>query len=173
MNTMKDLTSRRVMLKSGLMIAGGVILGHQAQATDHNKHEQQDRPAPLPPDLVKEFVTVGHGNLKRTTELLDQQPTLLNATWDWGGGDFESAIEGAGHVGNKEVAEFLLSRGARMNVFCAAMLGRLEIVKSILTAYPNLKTSKGPHGLMLLHHAQKGGDAAKPVLEYLTSIGAS
>jgi hypothetical protein len=60
-----------------------------------------------------------------------------------------------------------------MNVFCAAMLGRLDIVQSTLTAFPNLKTSKGPHGLMLLHHAQKGGEASKPVLEYLTSIGAS
>ena len=156
------------MLKSSLALAGGILLGNRVQAAD-----QQDRPAPLSPELVKEFVIAGHGNLKKTTEMLDQQPGLLNATWDWGGGDFESAIEGAGHVGNREVAEFLLSRGARMNVFCAAMLGRLGIVQGILTAFPNLKSSKGPHGLMLLHHAQKGGDAAKPVLEYLTSIGAS
>jgi hypothetical protein len=45
-------------------------------------------------------------------------------------------------------------------------------VKAILTAYPDLKTSKGPHGLQLLHHATKGGPDAAPVLEYLKSIGA-
>lgn len=101
------------------------------------------------------------------------QPNLLNATWDWGNGDFETAIEGAAHVGNKQIAEFLISKGARINIFCAAMLGKLDIVKSTLTTFPNLKTSKGPHGLMLLHHAEKGGESAKAVLEYLKSIGAS
>ena len=52
------------------------------------------------------------------------------------------------------------------------MLGRLDVVKAILSAYPELKTSKGPHGLQLLHHATKGGAEAAPVLEYLKSIGA-
>ena len=169
---MKPLTSRRIILKSGLALAGGLLIGNQSIAHGVN-HDTQDKPAPLPPDLVKDFVSAGHGNLKKVMEMLEQQPALLNATWDWGGGDFETGIEGAGHMGNRELAEFFLSKGARMNIFCAAMLGKLDIVQSTLTAYPALKTSKGPHGLMLLHHAQKGGDAAKPVLEYLQSIGVS
>jgi hypothetical protein len=164
--------SRRLILKTGVMFAGG-LLTSTATLARGPMLESQDRPAPLPADLVKEFVIAGHGNLAKVTEMLDKQPGLLNATWDWGGGDYETAIEGAGHVGNKELAEYLLSKGARMNIFCAAMLGKLDIVQSTLTTFPNLKTSKGPHGLMLLHHAQKGGDAAKLVLEYLTSIGAS
>lgn len=164
-----SLLSRRIILKNGLALAGGALFASQTKA-DSNF---QERPAPLAPELVKEFVIAGHGNLKKVTEMLEQQPNLLNAVWDWGGGDYESAIEGAGHVGNKEVAEFLLSKGARLNIFCAAMLGRLEIVQATLTAFPNLNTSKGPHGLMLLHHAQKGGEGAKPVLDYLVSIGAS
>ena len=86
--------------------------------------------------------------------------------------DFETALEAAGHVGNKEIARFLLEHGARMNIFCAAMLGQLDLVKAILTAFPDLKESKGPHGLQLIHHAKKGGDDAKAVLDYLTSIGA-
>jgi hypothetical protein len=57
-------------------------------------------------------------------------------------------------------------------MFFAAMLGQLDVVKTILTAFPNLKESKGPHGLQLLHHAKKGGEDAKAVLEYLESIGA-
>ncbi|MEK7254764.1 MAG: ankyrin repeat domain-containing protein [Bacteroidota bacterium] len=128
---------------------------------------------PLADDLVKEFVGVSHGNFERVKELLEQEPRLLNATWDWGGGDFESGLEAAGHVGNREIAAYLLAKGARMNIFCAAMLGHLDIVQATLTAYPDLKTSKGPHGLMLLHHAQRGGEQAKHVLAYLEEIGAS
>jgi hypothetical protein len=164
--------SRRLILKTGVMFAGG-LLAHTATLAHSSLLDSQDKPPALPGDLVKEFVIAGHGNLAKVTEMLDKQPALLNAVWDWGGGDFESAIEGAGHVGNKALAEYLLSKGARINIFCAAMLGKLDIVQSTLTAFPDLKTSKGPHGLMLLHHAQKGGDAAKPVLDYLTSIGAS
>lgn len=133
---------------------------------------QGNKPPALSADLVKEFVIAGHGNLEKLTQMLDKEPGLLNACWDWGGGDFETAIEGAGHVGNKDCASYLLVKGARMNIFCAAMLGRLDIVKGFLLAYPDLKTSKGPHGLQLIHHATKGGDTAKEVLAYLQSIGA-
>jgi hypothetical protein len=165
--------SRRFILKTGVMFAGGLLAHNAVLAHSSINLERQDRPAPLAPELVKEFVGAGHGNLAKVTEMLNLQPGLLNATWDWGGGDFESAIEGAGHMGNREIAEYLLSKGARMNIFCAAMLGRLDLVKATLAAYPNLKTSKGPHGIMLLQHATKGGEAAKPVLDYLVSIGAS
>ena len=130
------------------------------------------KPAPLDKELVKDFVSKGHSDLAGTKALLEKEPGLLNSCWDWGGGDFETALEGAGHMGNKDIANFLLSKGARMNIFCAAMLGRLDVVKAILSAYPELKISKGPHGLQLLHHATKGGAEAAPVLEYLKSIGA-
>jgi hypothetical protein len=52
------------------------------------------------------------------------------------------------------------------------MLGRLDIVKTTLDAFPELKTSKGPHGLQLLHHAKQGGEGAVETLKYLESIGA-
>jgi hypothetical protein len=137
------------------------------------RNDHQEKPPALAPDLVKEFVIAGHGNLQKVKDMLAQQPSLLNAVWDWGGGDFESAIEGAGHVGNRDIAEYLLSIGARTNIFQSAMLGKIEIVKATLDAFPNLKTSKGPHGLMLIHHATKGGEQSKNVLEYLKGIGAS
>ena len=128
---------------------------------------------PLASELVKEWVTVAHGKYDRVKELFAQEPRLLNAAWDWGSGDFETALEAAGHVGNREIAEFLLANGARMNIFCAAMLGRLDIVKPTLEAFPNLKTSAGPHGLQLKHHAAKGGEQALAVMEYLEAIGAA
>lgn len=124
---------------------------------------------PLKPELVKEFVIAGHGNLEKTKQMLEANPGLLNASWDWGNGDFEEAIEGAGHVGNREIALYLINKGARFNLFVAAMLGKIEIVKSMIEPYPELITSKGPHGLDLIHHATKGGEPAVEVLNYLKS----
>jgi ankyrin repeat protein len=82
------------------------------------------------------------------------------------------AIGGAGHPGRRDIAEYLLSRGSRMDIFVATMLGQLDIIKATLTAYPSLITSRGPHGLTLSHYAEKGGEQARAVLEYLRSAGA-
>jgi|SRR5687768_2245764 len=120
--------------------------------------------------LVQEFVAKAHGDFERVKELLAQQPGLINATWDWGGGDFETALGAAAHMGNKEIANFLLETGARLDLFAAAMLGKLEIVKAALNAYPNAIDIPGPHGISLIAHAEAGGEEAKPVLEFLESL---
>ncbi len=103
-----------------------------------------DKKPALDAELVQEFVVNAHGNLERVKELLEQEPGLVNATWDWGGGDFETALGGAGHMGRKDIANYLLERGARMDIFAAAMLGKLEIVKAALAAYPESKNTLGP-----------------------------
>ena len=131
----------------------------------------QQPPPSIPPTLVREFVGKAHGDLAATKALLAETPGLLNATWDWGGGDFEMGIGGAGHMGNREIAEFLISQGGRMDIFVAAMLGKLDIVKAMLAAYPGLLHSKGPHGIPLMAHARKGGIPAEPVVAFLESQG--
>ena len=170
---METIHRRKFFLKSGLLVTGTLLFPERSKSETSMTTFMQDRPAPIAADLVQEFVKVSHGNLERVKELLNQQPNLLNAAWDWGNGDYETGMNAAGHTGRVEIAEYLLSLGARMDIFCAAMLGRLDIVKPILDAYPNLKSSKGPHGLQLIHHAEKGGENAKKVLEYLRGIGAS
>lgn len=120
--------------------------------------------------LVQEFVSVAHSDLNRVKELLAQEPALVNATWDWGGGDFETALGAAGHMGRKDIANFLLEQGARIDIFVAAMLGNLDIVKAALAAYPDSINTPGPHGIPLIAHAKAGGDDAKVVLEYLESL---
>jgi hypothetical protein len=129
-----------------------------------------ERPPALPADLVREFVLKAHGDLARVQALLAEQPALLNATWDWGGGDFESALGAAAHTGQREIALHLLAHGARLDLFAAAMLGHLSIVKAMLEAFPALLDSRGAHGIPLLVHAQQGGEAARPVLEYLQTL---
>ena len=120
--------------------------------------------------LVQEFVGNAHGDLNRVKELLAGEPGLINATWDWGGGDFETALGAASHIGRRDIAEFLLAHGARLDIFAAAMLGKLDIVKAALAAFPNAVKTPGPHGIPLLAHAQAGGEEAKTVLEYLQSL---
>ena len=120
--------------------------------------------------LVQEFVGNAHGDLHRVQELLAQEPKLINATWDWGGGDFETALGASSHMGRRDIAEFLLDNGARLDLFAATMLGKLEVVKAALTAFPDAIHTPGPHGIPLIAHAQAGGEAAAEVLQYLQSF---
>src|SRR5215467_8256989 len=121
----------------------------------------------LDPTLVREFVANAHGDRERVLELLAQEPALLNAAWDWGGGDWETALGAASHMGRKDIALYLLERGARMDIFAAAMLGQVAIVEAILKAFPNARYLFGPHGIPLLAHAKAGGQEAALVVELL------
>ena len=122
--------------------------------------------------LVKEFVGTAHRNMERVVEMHKTNPTLLNAAWDWGGGDFETALGAASHVGYIELVHYLIENGAQMNFLTLCLLGHLDQVKAMLTNYPFLINMKGPHGFTPLHHAINGGDDALPVKEYLESLGA-
>ena len=132
-----------------------------------------DRGPALAADLVKEFVVAAHGNLPRTKELLELQPALLNACWDWGGGDFETALGGASHMGNREIAKFLLEKGARIDLFAAAMLGMVEMIRKAVEIFPGIHKSLGPHKIPLIAHAEKGGPAAAAVVDYLRQLTAA
>jgi len=129
-----------------------------------------DRGPRLDADLVRQFVIAGHGNLPKVKEMLSAEPMLINAMWDWGAGDWETAIGGASHMGNKPIAEYLLAHGARMDVFCATMMGKTEIVKAFLADDPKVVDLKGPHGIPLVRHAQAGKQDA--LVEILVGAGA-
>src|SRR5256885_1148287 len=89
---------------------------------------------------------------------------------DWGGGDWETALSAASHMGRHDIAEFLLEKGARIDIFCAAMMGLLDAVQAFLALQPALIDAKGPHGFSLHFHAQVGGDRSAKVLDYLQSV---
>jgi hypothetical protein len=129
-----------------------------------------ETPPILNPDLVQMCVGNAHRNLSVVQELLAQEPALLNAAYDWGGGDWETALGAAAHTGQREIARFLLAHGARLDIFAAAMLGDLAIVQAILTAHPETMNAPGPHGIPLLVHAVAGGEEAAAVVEYLQSF---
>jgi hypothetical protein len=123
------------------------------------------------PAAVKEAVVAAHGNVARIKELVTARPALARSAWDWGFGDWETALDGASHVGHREIAEFLIANGARPTIYTAAMLGQLAIVKGLVEAIPGVQRNRGPHGITLLAHARAGGPAASDVVRYLEALG--
>jgi hypothetical protein len=119
---------------------------------------------------VKRFVIAGHMNLPAVKAMLAEEPKLINGAIDWGNGDFETALGGASHVGRRDIAEYLLEHNARMDIFAATMLGLIDIVSAAVAAFPNIVHVPGPHGIPLIAHAEKGGPAAKAVLEFLRPL---
>jgi hypothetical protein len=126
-----------------------------------------DTPARLPDETVRDFVAKAHGDVDAVRAALAEHPSLANAAWDWGGGDWESALGAAGHMGRRDIAELLLAYGARLDVFVAAMLGDVDVVGGILAAHPEARDAKGPHGIPLRAHAEAGGEQARGVLALL------
>ncbi len=165
MSDRDSLISRRKLLA-----VTGATLG--LAAIGSSEQEKPVRPPALPIDLVKAFVGAGHGDLDKVKSMLEEHPTLLNATYDWSNGDFETALGGAGHMGRADIAEFLIGKGARADIFVYTMLGDKPIVEALLNRNPNLLTSKGPHGITLLRHAEMGKERAAELHAWLVSRGA-
>lgn len=161
---MSNHLSRRSFIHFGTALCIGTVAFGQDKPTT-----KPVKPPPIEKDLVRAFVGAAHGDLNKTRTMLDERPTLLNAVWDWGNGDFEAAIGGAGHMGRRDIAQLLIDRGARFDIFVAAMMGKLEIVKATIEAFPSAKNSLGPHGIDLMTHAEKG--KSDNVIEYLNALG--
>jgi hypothetical protein len=105
-------------------------------------------------DATREFVGNAHGDVEAVRTALAEEPTLANAAWDWGGGDWESALGAAAHMHRRDIAELLLAHGARLDIFAAAMLGEADVVAAMLAAHPEMRDALGPHGIPLRAHAQ-------------------
>jgi hypothetical protein len=175
---MADSWSRRSLLEcaslaipfsafAGVASSHNPSFGSPGDATRPDVEIIPDQFPTQPPELVREMVTVAHFDLKRVQELVEAHPTLAKASWDWGFGDWEEALGAASHMGNRPIAEYLLSKGARPSLFSAAMLGQLDVVKAFIAAQPGAQRIRGPHSISLLAHARFGGTQARGVLEYL------
>lgn len=141
---------------TGPQISAGTKAGEASSpVTERIRGARQDL------NMVWEFVRAGHNNLAKVKELLALDPMLVFAAWDWGKGDdgeWETALGGASHTGNREIARYLLSQGTRIDCFCAAMLGERDVVVALLAANPAVATCKGPHGYTMLYHTAISGD---------------
>jgi len=111
----------------------------------------------LSAELIEEFVVAAHGNPAKVRAMHAQHPGLLNRPW----AKFdETALQAASHMGQREVAEYLLAAGAPPTICSAAVLGRAAEVAAFLDADPGLARAQGAHGIPLLYHAALSGQTA-------------
>jgi hypothetical protein len=173
-----SIDRRKFLHASTALAVGGLFLTGRlaAQDTPAVTHAPANTPPPRPPALdpadVQAAVGVAHRSLDDLKKLVEATPLLANACWDWGGGDFETPLQAAAHTGGREIALYLLSKGARQDMFAAAMLGQLDFVKAAHAVDPRAHEIPGPHGFTLLHCAKSGGEHAKNVVDWLLANGA-
>jgi len=105
---------------------------------------------------IREFVFAAHKDLGATQKLIEKKPLLLNCANQAKKGDFETAVGGASHMGRRDIAELLIAKGARLDIFNFAFLGYTDLVIKLVSDYPQLLNAPGPHGFTLLHHAKVG-----------------
>ncbi len=154
----QDFNTRREFIARGAMLG---ILAFPAPSLSFFGQKRPGRatavgyPA-IDDEVVAEVVGKSHFDLDRVKQLVDPRPELARATWDWGFGDFETALGAASHVGRRDIAQFLMEKGARADLFTFATLGEFDVVKAAVKASPGIQAVGGPHGFSLLHHAEAG-----------------
>ena len=144
--------NRKSFIKRNLVL-GSVVLASPSIMMAKPTTQQEDL---LDSDLILEFVFAAHKSLEETKRILEKYPLLLNCTSQFNKGDFETAMGGASHMGRRDIADYLISQGARLDIFNYAFLGYDDFIKKVISDYPHLLNSYGPHGFTLLHHAEVG-----------------
>src|SRR6187397_826754 len=185
----KILQQRRRFLKSSAFGLIGITAFGNASAhgvaneieTGNNGDSLFYRYPSMDDNMVSGIVGASHGNFDKVKELVNNRPELAGASWDWGFGDWETALGAASHVGRRDIAEFLMSHGARPDIFTYTMMGMLKSVQEIIETIPGIQSHNGPHGITLLQHAKnrlENKDISAPdavnvnnVISYLESLG--
>ena len=179
---------RRFIKSSAFGLIGITAFANLSGQGVINKIAVQDSAEPLfyrypaiNDSMASAIVGAAHGNFDKVKELVNSRPELAGASWDWGFGDWETALGAASHVGRRDIAEFLMSHGARPDIFTYTMMGMSKSVQEIIETVPGIQTHGGPHGITLLQHAKNrlenkdisATDAANvnKVISYLEGLG--
>ena len=112
------------------------------------------------PEQIKDFVIAAHGDFEKVKTMLGENPAMLNEVHDWGDAGLEDALGAAAHVGNRQIAEFLLGQGAPLTICTAAMLGREADVQKFLEGDDTLSNARGAHGIPVMIHAAMSGNVS-------------
>lgn len=178
----KSLITRRVLVKSSILGPVAVSFNNalfgksmfNIKGDNGYILKEPKRYPAITEELANEVVAVSNFDLSKLKDLVDKRPELANAAWDWGFGDWETAIGAASHVGRNDIIQYLISKGARPNIFTFAALGSYTTAKSMIKFMPGLQKTLGPHGISLLQHATNGESKTKDtkkLIEYLTKLG--
>lgn len=183
--TNKEFSARRVMIKSslfGLLAASipNIVFAGRSSASydgDNDPGKIHDRYPAIKLEIASEVVGASHFDLEKLKKLVEPRPELAKATWDFGFGDWESAIAAASHVGRADIVNYLTGKGAAPTLFTFAMLGNFAVVKSVIESAPGVQRCLGPHGISLLQHARTGLSsgsnkiASQQLIDYLQQLG--
>lgn len=120
----------------------------------------------LSQELINEFVAASHFDFPKVRQMLAETPALLNENAEW----IETPVQAAAHVGNVEIAEYLLEQGAPLDICTAAMLGREADVDAILAESAAMVRARGAHNTPLLYYPIIGGHL--PLAKKLLAAGA-
>lgn len=159
--------SRRLFLAATPTALAGIA--HAQPAVGGMADAIDDLYPTTPADRASAFVGACHAQIDRVRDMLAEDAGLAQASWDWGFGDWETAIGACSHTGRLDIIELLLAHGARPTLFTLATLDRVDAIRDLLEHVPNLEAVEGPHSISLLRHARAG--KADRVLEYLTERG--
>lgn len=97
-------------------------------------------------ETINQCVLQSHGNFPTVRQMIEEEPRLLNASAEWQ----ETPLQAASHTGRRQIAEYLLDKGAPLDVFAAAMLGRKDDVVRFLNENPELIHTRGVHDMPIL-----------------------
>ncbi|MDB5076834.1 MAG: putative ankyrin [Chloroflexi bacterium] len=116
------------------------------------------------------FEAIKSGDAAAVQALLDRDPSLVNATND----DALSPMIDATYRGRQEVVDLLLTRGAHIDIFAAAALGKTERLREILTRDSGGINTLSPDGFTPLALSAFFGhkDAAAILLEHGADVSA-
>lgn len=141
--------NRKKFLQQGLLTAGAVALAPIALRSANNSEIFTE-------EEITEFVYAAHNDFDKTKKIVEAKPLILNCANQYKKGDFETALGGASHMGRRDIADLLVARGARMDMFNLTFLGHTDLVKKLIELNPHYLKAPGPHGFTLLHHAKVG-----------------
>jgi len=117
-------------------------------------------------DTINTFVIAAHHDLPKVQEMLAENPDLLNESAEW----FETPIQAAAHVGNREIADYLLDQGAWLDICTAAMMGMESDVAEMLEENPMLSGANGAHNIPVMFYPAISGSI--PIAQRLLDAGA-
>jgi len=152
---------RRFIKSSAFGLIGITTFGFAAATENKNGIFIADSDKPIfyrypsiDDDMASTIVGASHRDIDKVKALVTQRPELARAGWDWGFGDWETALGAASHVGRRDIAELLMAYGARPDIFTFAMMGMHKSVQEIIETVPGVQSHSGPHGITLLQHAK-------------------
>ena len=97
--------SRRDALKIGTAVALAAISSSISSpfAIGQQAIVEPKRPPSIDPKLVGQFVGTCHRNLDTVKSILKKESGVVNASFNRGGGDWESGMEAAAHMGRPDI----------------------------------------------------------------------